>query len=209
MITYGITVCNEYIELNSLLLTLYPYIKRTDEILILIDENNTNNDVTNIISNFIRDNPTSSFEQVKVIRESFNSNFADFKNIINFRASNNYIFQIDADEIPNSLLLSDIHNIIQTGIDLFYVSRENKVEGITDEYIKRWNWVVDSENRINYPDYQGRIFSKNTKWVGKVHEQISGYNSYTHLPEYYYLKHDKTIQKQVTQNQLYESIRYN
>ena len=60
---------------------------------------------------------------------------------------------------------------------------------------------------INWCDYQSRIYrnSPDIKWVGKVHEYISGYKTIAQLPSifYYSLYHPKSIEKQEQQNSLY------
>ena len=45
-------------------------------------------------------------------------------------------------------------------------------------------------------------------WVGKVHERITGCETYSHLPphEELSLYHPKTIDKQVKQNELYDKL---
>jgi hypothetical protein len=63
---------------------------------------------------------------------------------------------------------------------------------------------------INAFDYQGRIYKRdsNINWGGKVHEKITGYKTYTHLPaiEEYALYHPKTIERQEKQNNMYNSL---
>jgi hypothetical protein len=72
-----------------------------------------------------------------------------------------------------------------------------------------WNWRVDENNRINFPDYQGRIYRKGLMWNNKVHEKIVGAKIYSILPideSGYFLQHHKTITKQEQQNNLYNTI---
>ncbi len=80
-------------------------------------------------------------------------------------------------------------------IDAFWVPRINTVSGITNEHIEKWNWALSHGNRINFPDYQLRLY-KNTpeiKWNRKVHEQLSGYQKFAQLPvnDEYCLHHPK------------------
>ena len=108
-------------------------------------------------------------------------------------------------------MINNVSEIISMNpdVDLYYVPRINTVDGITEEHIKKWNWVVDHKNRINHPDYQGRIFRKGLMWSGNVHERIVGFSKYSLLPteeELYSIQHHKTISKQETQNKLYETI---
>lgn len=63
---------------------------------------------------------------------------------------------------------------------------------------------------INHPDYQGRIYKRdsNISWSGKVHETVKGFNTYSNLPklEEWALYHPKTIERQEKQNNYYDSI---
>jgi hypothetical protein len=36
-------------------------------------------------------------------------------------------------------------------VDVFWVPRINKVEGLTQEHINKWRWNVDQDGRINFP----------------------------------------------------------
>ena len=88
-----------------------------------------------------------------------------------------YIFSIDADEIPNKWLIENIHEILESNdVDLIWVPRINTVEGITDEYIQQWGWRVNEKGWVNWPDYQGRILKndENIKWSRGLHEVITG-----------------------------------
>ena len=69
-----------------------------------------------------------------------------------------YIFQIDADEIPNNELIDNLPQILEmNSVDVILVPRVNLVDGLTDEYIKKWNWNVDDKGRVNWPDPQWRV----------------------------------------------------
>jgi hypothetical protein len=125
--------------------------------------------------------------------------------------SGDYIFQIDADELPDSYLVESLFHILTTnkGVDVFWVPRINTVRGITSDHIKQWNWNVDYRERVNFPDYQCRIFKnvKRIRWKNKVHEVLTGHQTEAKLPvnDEYCLYHYKTIERQERQNQLYDS----
>ena len=90
------------------------------------------------------------------------------------------------------------------------VPRWNLVEGITNEHIKKWGWKFDDQERINWPDYQTRIYrnSDNINWKNKVHERLEGFESYSAFPEEreFSLLHFKTIDRQEKQNDFYSKI---
>ena len=126
--------------------------------------------------------------------------------------SGDYIFQIDADEIPNLTLIEQLPKIIEANkeLEVMLVPRVNTVEGITQEHIKRWNWKVEQNGWVNWPDYQWRIYknASNIKWKNKVHEVLDGFKTFSHLPsnELYSLRHDKNIEKQENQNNFYNKL---
>ena len=102
---------------------------------------------------------------------------------------------------------------------------EKNIDNCSDEYLylKKLGYIIeevkiDTTNVkikyyipiINKYDYQTRIY-KNTDditWYGKVHEQISGYSTFSNLPtsNEWCLYHHKTITKQEKQNLFYETI---
>lgn len=209
-ITYGITVCNEHEELNNLLTSLTPLIEEDDEILILRDETKSNEEVIKVINDHISRNP----ERIRTISKPLNKDFASFKNALIDFANGNYLFQIDADEIPNEFLIENLKPIIEINkdVDCFYIPRVNKVIGITEQHIKAWGWRIDSKERINYPDPQMRLFklNKGIKWKNKVHEVLDNYEITTILPyeeyEDFCLYHIKDIKRQEEQNKFYNQI---
>jgi len=151
------------------------------------------------------------FRNLKVTTFNFNKDFAALKNYTKSICSGDYIFHIDADEIPNQILLEQLPTILEINdTDLVWVPRINTVEGITDFHLNLWKWRVTEQGWINFPDYQARIF-RNTddiKWIKPVHEVIDGAKTYSHLPphEELTLRHDKDIKKQEIQNKLYDQI---
>jgi len=200
-ISYGITVCNEHQELAKLLSLLEEYKKSGDEIVILIDKDNYTDEVLEVCKGF----------SIRPHFHSLNNNFADHKNELNKFCSKDYIFSIDADELPNKLLMENLHDVVrENDTDLMYVPRVNTVKGITQNHIQKWGWKQNENGWINYPDYQPRIYrnKKGIKWEGKVHERIVGFDDYTKLPAYEELSlyHHKHIDRQEKQNEMYDKI---
>ena len=150
-------------------------------------------------------------DNVKIIGFPLNKDFSTFKNNLKKHCTKDYIFQIDADEIPNDFLLQNLSDILTSNeVDLIHIPRVNTVEGLTDEHINKWKWKVDEKGWVNFPDYQTRIY-KNTedvKWMNKVHERITGYSTFSNFPaeEQWSLYHHKQIDRQEQQNEFYETI---
>ena len=171
----------------------------------MFDSNNGTNEVENFL-----DSISSS---ISLHKSHFNFHFAQWKNILNSYCKKDYIFQIDADELPAQDLMDSLHSIIDQGVDVILVPRENTVEGLTKEHINKWGWNVDKMNRVNWPDYQWRIYRNDPsiKWVNKVHEKLDGFKTFSTIPsgaEYgmLFLHHPKDIQRQEKQNDLYDRL---
>ena len=208
-IGYFITACNEYEELKKLLILLRTNIDKNDCIGILLDDENVTQEVDSLCNQFlVPDN-----ESFRVIYSNLDKDFASFKNLgYHLFEDCDWIFNIDADELPSSILIQNIKQIIDLNseTELIYVPRINTVEGLTQEHVNKWKWQVNEEGWVNWPDYQGRIYKRSPmiEWKGKVHERIEGMKKYSHLPakEEFAFHHPKTIQRQERQNKLYETI---
>ena len=208
-IGYFITACNEYEELKKLLILLRTNIDKNDCIGVLLDDENVTPEVDSLCNQFVVPNS----ESFRLIYSNLDKDFASFKNLgYHLFEDCNWIFNIDADELPSSMLIQNIKQIINLNpeTELIYVPRINTVEGLTQEHVNKWRWQVNEEGWVNWPDYQGRIYKRSPmiEWKGKVHERIEGMKKYSHLPakEEFAFHHPKTIERQERQNKLYETI---
>ena len=203
-ISYGITVYNETDELNRLLEILIHKTDEEDEIVICVDGDDDG-------VRFVLDSWTQQYAHVKMIKvyqRKLDKDFASHKNSVIENSSGDYIFDIDADEYPHEILLSQLKDILQINeVDLIWIPRVNTVDGFTQEDVQRWGWRVSEQGWINYPDYQARVFKnkKEIRWTRPLHEYITGCKTYSHLPpqEELSLYHPKTKQKQEQQNKFY------
>ena len=206
-ISYAITVCNEFVEIQKLVTFLKETKRVQDEIVILYDHKNGNEEIAQWLTKM------NKYPNIQFWRGlDFDGHFANWKNKLTEYCSGDYIFQIDADEMPHRYLLDNLPEILEGNKDLevLLVPRVNTVEGLTQEHIQKWRWNVDTKGRVNWPDYQWRIW-KNTpsiKWINKVHERLDGFKAYAALPdnESYALYHPKTIERQERQNSYYETL---
>jgi len=205
-ISYAITVCNEIKEITKLLNFLQTNIRKEDEIVIQYDELSVTDEVKEYVTlmNSMHDNHN-------VIGFPLNKDFATFKNNLKAHCTKDYIFQVDADEIPHDFLVEHIGTVLdENPVDIVFVPRVNTVEGLTKPHIDKWKWNVNEKGWVNFPDYQTRIY-KNTedvKWMNKVHERITGYSTFSNFPaeEQWSLYHHKQINRQEQQNEFYETI---
>jgi len=205
-ISYAITVCNEIQEITKLLNFLQLHIRKEDEIVIQYDESSVTDEVMDYLK--LMD---SMHENHKVVGFPLNKDFASFKNNLKSHCTKDYIFQVDADEIPHEYLVEYLGQVLQENpVDIVFVPRVNTVEGLTDAHIQKWGWKVNEKGWVNWPDYQTRIY-KNTPdvtWMNKVHERITGYDTFSNFPaeEQWCLYHPKQIDRQEQQNEFYETI---
>jgi len=201
-ISYAITCCNEFKEIKRLLEQLSKNKKEEDEIVVLLDEPKS----TEELKEYLRE-----YKNIYIQEGKFENDFSKWKNQLNSLCNGDFIFQLDADEYLTDDMCENIILILQANpeVDLYYIPRINTVEGITEEYIQKWGWKYEN-GRINWPDYQSRIYrnSPDVKWKNKVHEVIEGHKQFTFLPavDELALIHPKTIEKQEIQNNFYNTL---
>jgi hypothetical protein len=205
-ISYAITVCNEFKEIQRLLQFLLQNKRHQDEIVILYDEAHGDRE----IENFLRaQSVNGGFIWHK---GKFENHFADWKNKLTDLCTGDYIFQIDADEIPSEYLIQNLPTLLEhnSSVELYAVPRVNTVDGVTDKHIQNWRWTVNENGWVNWPDFQTRIYKNlpEIKWKNKVHERLEGHKQFAYLPmeEEWALYHPKTIDRQERQNQYYDTL---
>ena len=158
-ISYAITVCNEFEEIQKLIPFLLENKREEDEIVVSYDVKNGDINVEEYLRN----------------------------------ASSEGEFTLK-------------HN----DVDVLKVPRINTVEGLTQEHVDKWNWNVNNQGWVNFPDFQWRVYKNDNKikWKNPVHEVLDGYQTISYLPtnEEWCLRHDKVIEKQEQQNKLYEGL---
>ena len=203
-ISFAIPVCNEHEELDRLLAQIIRIKRPEDEIVVQCDQGNTTSEVLQVLGKFA--------QHVHVFEYPLKGNFAAFKNNLKKHCTGAWIFQIDADEYLSEEFATNLHALLEANptVELFLVPRINLVEGLTQEHIKKWNWKVDSNGWVNFPDYQTRILQNYPRisWASKVHEVLTGHHNHALLPatEDYCLVHAKTIERQERQNNFYNLL---
>ena len=206
-ISYAIPVCNEINEITKLLNFLEKHIDKKDEVIVLFDTHNG----LPAIEQFLRAksvNPT--FFQWYPYH--FDGHFANMKNHLKSLCTGDWIFQIDADELPHESLITNLREVLKLNptTEMFLVPRINTVDGLTQEHINKWRWNINEKGWVNWPDYQTRIIQNGPKikWQNKVHEQIVGISTKGALPmeEEWCLYHPKDIKRQEAQNAFYDTL---
>lgn len=208
-ISFTITVYNELFEFDRLVSLIKEVKTETDEIIIL----HTYKDIL--------EQDGEIFQEIKKISTAitdkyenyyFQNSFSDLKNYLINLATKEYIFNFDADEYFTIETFNSWKKIIdKNNYDVYYIPRINTVDGYTLIDIKNYGWIINDNGWINWPDYQPRIFKNipNIQWSGNVHETITGSQNLSALPADPRLAiiHHKTIDKQRTQNNFYNTLK--
>jgi len=207
-ISYAVTVCDEFLEIQRLLSLLLNNKRSQDEIVVLVDL--SKNKPTSELLRYLHE--LSSEDYITLVEDKFNKHFADWKNKLTKTCKGDYIFQIDADEYPHTNLITNLPSLLEANpeVDMLRVPRVNTVDGLTEEHIKKWGWRVNEKGWVNWADWQMRLYSNHPDiiWVNKVHEVLEGYKVHGMLPleEEWALYHPKDIKKQEKQNNYYNTL---
>jgi glycosyltransferase involved in cell wall biosynthesis len=197
-ITYAVSTHNEGDSVQFLIDRINKCKDSTDE-LVILDDYSTDPTTLSALSS-----------EKKVYKKKFNNDYAIHKNYLNSLCTGDYIFQFDGDELPAEFLLNNTKRIIlgSPSTDLFWVPRDNQLIELDMEYIKKWKWRVDELGRINYPDYQGRLYrnSPEIRWHRSVHELITGWKKQTVLPKNSKIDilHKRHMNKQIKNQKFYD-----
>jgi glycosyltransferase involved in cell wall biosynthesis len=145
-ISYAIPVCNEHTELKTLLAFLLKHINKNDEIVVQCDQGNTTPEVYKVIDSF-KFSPVGFEDPLKIIEFPLKGDFASFKNNLKNHCTGDWIFQIDADELPHESLITNLKALLEvnTTTEMLLVPRINTVKGLTQEHINQWRWNVNEK----------------------------------------------------------------
>lgn len=200
-ISYAICVCNEDRELNSLVNFLLKVKDEEDEINILVDSKNVTPEVREVLK--------SHGDNIVVNEREFDGKFSDHRNYHATKCTGDYIFAIDADEMPQEALITNIKTFEG---DIMYVPRINICPGYTADWITDYKFNLNEMGWVNWPDYQGRYYKNNgeIKWSNDLHEKLEGPNpdkvAMLEAKPLVALWHIKTVERQDRQRAYYESL---
>lgn len=200
-ISYAICVREETDSFVKLINFIKKHKSKSDEII--------------VISDFSKCKKIKSYlhKVDKFIYRKLLDDFSFHKNIFFSLCKNEYIFNLDADEIPSLNLIKKIHELIaDNDTDLFWIPRLNFFSDVTKQELANKGIKIDSDKHgaINFPDYQGRIYKNNSKlrWKNKLHEQIKGAKTICKLKytDNFYLEHIKTKKDYERSKNLYSLL---
>lgn len=148
---------------------------------------------------------------VKVVNHKLEYSYSEHRNYALQYCHTDYIFALDADEVPSLKLLQNIKPIIANtnNPDVIWLPRLNLFNGVLPIHALIYNWTLQG-NIVNWPDLQTRLFKnrKGIKWKGNLHERLD-YDDKTHkvvqLPPHpdFIIEHKKEITKQLKDNEYY------
>ena len=106
-ISYAITVCNEFLEIQRLLPFLLKNKRLEDEVVVLFDSQNGDP----FISDFLRAKCVN--DEYNWCPYKFDGHFANLKNKLTELCSGDYIYQIDADEMVDEYVLRLLPQVLE------------------------------------------------------------------------------------------------
>lgn len=204
-LSYAIMFGPDQRELFRLLLTLAAFRLEDSELVLLHDSDYPAD------TNVMLWRAVSLFPRHKVRHQSFaTKDFAERRNILQRACTGEWIWMLDPDELPNKALFDGVELLLNSSLiaSAYAMARENKVKDMPMGYLLERKWTIDDKLRINWPDYQIRLYRNHPSlyWVGKVHETLCHVPVLGHLPQSAYLEHHKTFDRQVAQNGLYDKL---
>jgi len=201
-ISYAILTHNE----GNYIQELIPFLlknKHVDDEIVIVDDYSDDQLTKDILKKYKSD--------IILYYREFDGD-ASQKNYLNSICTGDYILQLDADELVSEWFIQALPTILENNqeVELFIMPRINTVNGLTQEWITKWNWRVNNKGWVNFPDWQMRLY-KNCEWInwdGLLHSKIIGAKQYAFFPEEeeFCIIHLKELSRQVEQNTLYEKI---
>lgn len=193
-ITFAITACNEHSQLKILIDSLLYMLKTWGggqcEIIVQTDEANTSTEVRELLNEYSFHKQITDWFQFPL-----NNDFAAYKNNLSTRASGDWIFQLDADEMPHHDLVEALPHILSADDvpDVIVVPRLNVVKGITADHINEWGWrvsVIQDDDLITTepiseisPEYS-KILNTYGAVITKTDEDVQFHVPLINFPDY-------------------------
>ena len=135
-LSFLITTHDEVETLDELLEYVVEY-KTSDKEIIVLDDFSTNEETLKIFDKYKND--------ITLVKHALNLDYGSHKNYGRTLCKGDWIFQIDADEVPNKYLLNNIDAILEKNekSELIWVPRINYFTGLTERIVRMWRWRVN------------------------------------------------------------------
>lgn len=149
----------------------------------------------------------------KTIYHKLDYSYSEHRNAALPHCKGDYIFALDADEVPTEMLLANLKELFDIyQADLYWLPRLNIFEGVTAEDAAKFGWKVENGNVVNWPDMQTRLFRNDgkLKWHGNLHERIKTLPDTKQIQltpsTHYCIVHRKDIDRQLADNARYNAV---
>ena len=138
-VSYTILTHNETDSLKRLIEHINKYKTTWDEIIIVDDYSDNLETIKHL--GWAQDDMGA-----QVFRNKLNGDFSAQKNFAASKCTNEFIFNIDADELMTDFFMEHYKEIlfVNPDVEIFRLPRINTVEGITLAHIERWRWQISS-----------------------------------------------------------------
>lgn len=206
---YPYTVCmigmnnEEYIQHTYD--NMLPYISENKENqFVMIDGGST--DKTNNLTVRFMEQTNLPEENLSLIYNEWPDDHSIQKNKSLEQAKNKWVVWLDTDETYEHIFWNQlgwyIRDAENNDFDLIYFPRINIINSNNEDDLiklcKEKNWILDHFKRVNYPDFQQRVFNNNCRFKNKIHIRI--YNAQKEkLINGVHCIHPKSIEKQISQ----------
>jgi len=127
-ISYAITVCNEFIEIQRLIPFLLQHKRAQDEICVLLDKPKASQELLDLLYIW------SSADYITLKESTFKGDFAAWKNELTAMCKGDYIYNIDVDEIPHEKLIEPQLELLAENIECNVITspRDKTVNRLTE-----------------------------------------------------------------------------
>ncbi len=140
-------------------------------------------------------------QPVRVVSHAFTGDFAAQRNFAVDQSSCDWVFELDADEVPGHALLAGLRRIMENahsaGIDAVGIPRLNFHDGVLQAGVGHCGL-----------DFQYRLHRRACRWDKAVHEEVVGYCARVELElvHGHFIQHLKSTDRHLARNQIYSQI---
>jgi glycosyltransferase involved in cell wall biosynthesis len=204
-LSYAVLVHNEGDSLAKLLAAIRKPARAFAWEIVLVDDFSTDPRTCEILS-------AEQLAGTKVFKRALADDFAAQKNFLNEQCGGDYIFNLDADELPPLRLVAqaDVYCRREPQVDVFELPRLNTIADASDADLSAWGKTRNALHHIDWPDWQQRLYRRvpSIRWQGRVHEKLSGYGSIMRFPAEpgFAIVHSKTRAQQMIAQAKYLKI---
>jgi glycosyltransferase involved in cell wall biosynthesis len=139
-VSYAITTHNEGDYFENLIGTLNNLLRfcAYEYEIVVVDDNSTDPKLLDVFN--------KNGALIKVHQHALNNDFATHKNFLFDKCNGDYIFNLDADELPPERVVVNFPKIVDVNpaVDVYNVTRINTVHGLTQRHVIEWGWQISS-----------------------------------------------------------------